>query len=550
MNETFDYIVVGGGSAGCVLAARLTEQPGIKVLLLEAGPHERTLAVRVPAAFFRLHGTNRRWEYEAEPAAGANNRKMVVPQGRTLGGGSSVNGMMYIRGQREDFDDWRAAGCTGWGYEDVLPYFVKSECNQRLAGRYHGSDGPMQVGDPAGAHPLAYAFIRAAMEVGVYAGRQIRYNGDFNGETQEGVGLYQTTIGRGERSSTASAFLRDALGRPNLVVRTGAHVHRIELADVRDGRAAKRAVGVVYSIGDSTAGPERRADARHEVVVSAGAIATPKILMLSGIGPAAHLQSIGVAVQVDRAGVGSNYQDHLLISAMGRLRDPISLFGHDRGLRALRHIVQWAALRTGVLSTNVLEAGGFFDLDGDGRPEVQMHLVPRLPYAPGQPGGEHGITVSSYALSCKSRGEVRLRDANPGSKPVLRTNYLAHPDDVRLCGAGLGLARRVLRAPSLARLLSGEIGAAANLDESDEAAIERVVRQEARTVYHPAGTCRMGNDADAVVDTELRLRGVAGLRVADGSVMPTIVRGNTNATAIMIGERAADFIRSGRARGD
>jgi len=543
MNETYDYIIVGGGSAGCVLAARLTEHPHTKVLLLEAGPDDRTLAVRIPAAFFRLHGTRRRWEYEAEPAAAANGRKMVIPQGRTLGGGSSVNGMMYIRGQREDFDAWNAAGCSGWSYEEVLPYFLKSERNQRLSGRYHGTSGPMRVGDPAGAHRLAYAFIQAALEVDSHAGRRIRYNGDFNGDTQEGVGLYQTTIGDGERSSTARAFLRDAMGRPNLVVRTGAHVHRVLVEDTPvNDRAPKRAVGVAYSTGDRTPDPERLAMACREVVLSAGAIATPKILMLSGIGPGPRLHALGLPVHVDLPGVGANYHDHLLVSVMGRLRDPISLFQHDRGWKAVRHVAQWALLRTGVLSTNVLEAGGFFDLDGDGRPEIQMHLVPRLPYAPGQPGDEHGLTLSAYGLACKSRGEVRLRSTDPRAGAILRTGYLEHPDDVPLLASGLRLARRIMRAPSLSGLVTGEIGATAHLDESDDGALEQIVRQEARTVYHPAGTCKMGSGPDSVVDPRLRVRGIAGLRVADASVMPTITRGNTNAPTIMIGERAADFM--------
>jgi choline dehydrogenase len=548
MNEAFDYIVVGGGSAGCVVASRLSQRPEVRVLLLEAGPHDKTLWVRVPAAFFKLHGTARRWEYETEAAPSAAGRSMSIPQGRTLGGGSSVNGMMYVRGQRADYDGWAAAGCAGWSYEEVLPYFRKSEGNQRLAGHYHGTEGPLKVGDPAGVHPLAWAFTRAAMEIGEYAGRPIRYNPDFNGETQEGVGLYQTTIGHGERSSTAAAFLYEARRRPNLVVRTGAHVHRVILSD--DGAAAggpKRASGVAYSLGDRTPGPEIVAEARCEVVVCAGAIASPKILLLSGIGPGEHLHERGVAVQVDRPAVGANFHDHMLISVAARLREPISLYGHDKGWRAFRHALQWAALRTGVLSTNVLEAGGFFDIDGDGRPEVQMHLVPRLPYAPGQPSGEHGLTASSYALACKSRGDVRLRNRDPRASAILRTGYLDHPDDIRLLESGFLLARRVLRSPSMARLLTGEeIGATAGVREEDAAALETLMREQARTVYHPAGTCRMGSDAEAVVDTRLRVRGVRDLRVADASVMPTITRGNTNAPAIMIGERAAAFLDEDR----
>ena len=531
--ETFDYIVVGGGSAGCVIAARLTEDRDVRVLLLEAGPTDKVPAVQIPAGFAKLHGTKRFWEYETEPEPHANNRRVPVPQGRTLGGGSSVNGLIYIRGQREDYDGWRDAGCEGWGFDDVLPWFRRSEGNQRLSGRLHNTTGPLGVCDNTFVHPLSYAYVQAAMELGDYAGRPISYNDDFNGARQEGVGLYQTTKRDGYRHSTARAFLREAEQRSNLVVRTNAFVERL----LFDGR---RATGVGYRIGK---GAVVSASARREVVISAGAIATPKILQLSGIGPGALLQSLGIPVVADLPGVGANYQDHLLFLVMARLKEPLSLLGHDRGLKAARHLLQWFMFKTGVLSSNVLEAGGFFDLDGDGRPEVQMHLVPRLPFAPGQPKGEHGITVSSYALALKSRGEIRLRDNNPDTPALFRANYLSHADDVRTLMQAVKLARSIIAAPSLGRLVDGEIGPSSGVKSDDDTALEALVRNGARTVYHPAGTCRMGSDRDAVVDTRLKVHGIDGLRVADASIMPVITRGNTNAPSIMIGERAAAFMR-------
>jgi len=526
--EIFDYVIVGGGSAGCVLAGRLSERPDRRVLLLEAGLDDRSLFVRMPAAFVRVLGTERTWIYSTESEPGAKGRSLHVPQGRTLGGGSSVNAMVYIRGDRADYDGWHDAGCPGWGFEEVLPFFTRSEANERLAGRFHGTDGPLRVTDTPYRHPLNAAFVRAAQECGA------RYNDDFNGEGQLGTGFYQITAFAGERGSTARTYLAPALRRQNLAVRTRALATKILLRD-------KRASGIVYL--DLSRQPVTVA-ANREVILAAGALATPKLLMLSGIGPADHLRDLGIEVAHALAGVGSNYQDHLETPVIARTREPISLYRSDRGFAALRHGLQWLLFRSGLLTSNLVESGGFWDLDGDGRADLQFHVLPvivgdvdRAPL----PG--HGLSLNPCGLAPKSRGEIRLRSTRPSDPVQFRGNYLSSDDDVDVLVKGVRMARRFLGSPSLARLIETELMPGDGVDDDDEAALADYVRRFAKTVYHPAGTCRMGSDAGAVVDPQLRVHGLDGLRVADASVMPTLVRGNTNAPTIMIAERAADFIQ-------
>jgi len=525
--ETHDYIVVGGGSAGCVITNRLVSA-GKSVLLLEAGPADNTPFIHIPATFIRVIGTRRTWMYETEPQAGALGRIMYVPQGRTLGGGSSVNAMIYIRGQREDYETWRDMGCVGWGWDDVLPVFRRSEANQRLGGPLHGTDGPLRVSDTPYRHPLSYAFIRAAQQVGV------RYNDDFNGAAQDGVGFYQTTTHDGRRGSTAATYLKAVRGSRNLTIRTDAFIEAIEL---ENGAAS----GVRFRGKD---GRQHRAGAREEVIVCAGGIGSPKILQLSGIGPAEHLAALGIPVVRDLPGVGENFQDHITTSVYGRTRHPISLFGADKGVRAARHGLHYLLTRGGLLSSNVIESGGFIDTSGSGRPDVQIHVTATLvgdvdrPPLPG-----HGITINPCILRPTSRGTVRLRSADPHDRVVLNANSLSTKADVDTLVRGLKLSRRIIRAPALSAVIEKEL-LPSEQDELSDNELENHVRRISKTVFHPSGTCRMGVDAMAVVDPKLRVHGVPRLRVADASVMPVVVSGNTNAPSVMIGERCADFVLS------
>lgn len=524
-----DHIIIGAGSAGCVLAHRLV-RAGRRVLLLEAGPSDQHPFVRMPAAFVRVIGTERSWLYASEPQPAAMGRRMHVPQGRMLGGGSSLNAMVYIRGTAADYDGWRDAGCPGWGWADVLPVFKRAEANERPADAWHGKDGPLRVSNPRYRHALSQAFVQAAQQAG------LPHNDDFNGATQAGVGFYQSTTFDGERGSTASTYLAAVRRAPELTVLTGASVQKVL---VEQGRA----VGVEF-IAD---GQRQQARCANDVLVCAGALASPKLLMLSGIGPGAHLQSLGIGVQADRAQVGQNYQDHLEVSVYGRTRGPISLLGQDSGLKALRHGLQWQVFRKGLLASNVVESGGFVDTLGGHRPDVQFHVLPVLVGdVEREPLPGHGVSINPCILRPASRGSVMLRSADPAQPILFDAGALQAQADVDTLVRGVKLARRILRAPALAALVSQELLPGPDEHLGDDA-IEAHVRHFAKTVYHPSGTCRMGSDADAVVDTRLRVNGVRNLRVCDASVMPTLISGNTNAPTIMIAERCAEFLLNGRA---
>jgi choline dehydrogenase len=527
----FDFIVVGGGSGGNVVAARLVEA-GHTVLVLEAGKSDRHLFVKAPAGLFMLAKTGRNLVHETSPQKSADGRPMFIPTGFTLGGGSSVNGMVYIRGQPEDYDDWRAMGNVGWGWDDVLPFFVRAENNQRLSNEMHGNAGPLPVSDPTHRHALSKAFVLAAQQAGH------AFNHDFNQGTvqgnrhgQQGVGYYQTTTLHGERASTTSAYLSRVEKGGRLAVKVKSPVSSIVL----EGR---KAVGVRVRL---EGGAETQIRAKRGVVLAAGALVTPKILMLSGIGPGAHLQAKGVPVQIDLPGVGKNMHDHLEVHVTARIKRPISMVGENKGLKRIRHGLEWLLFRQGMLTSNIVEVGGFFDTDGDGRPDVQIHVVPSInsDYGKDPPPG-HGISLDPGFLRPKSRGEVLLRSPDPKDHALVDPHFLEAQEDVDALVRGVHLSRAILAQPALARLVTEELqpGPAAATD----AAIERFVRANAKTVYHPVGTCRMGPDELGVVDAGLKLKGAENIWISDASVMPHIVSGNTNAPTIMIGERAADFI--------
>lgn len=521
----YDFIIAGGGSAGCVLASRLSADPNNRVLLIEAGHPDDDKYIHIPATFFKVAERGRDLlMYQSEPEKGLHGQPLMVPQGHTLGGGSSVNAMVYIRGNRMDYDTWAQMGCRAWSYEKVLPVFRAQENNLRLSGEYHGAEGELHVNDRMFGHPLSWAFIRAAQEAG------IPYNEDFNGAKQEGVGYFQTTTHRGRRWSAAQAFLRHAENRTNLVVRTRTRVARVLL----EGR---RAVGVELENG-------QKIRAGREVILTAGALATPKILMLSGIGPGTHLQEHGIGVAVDLPGVGENYQDHLKATVQAEIKSPMSLVGQDKGLRAVAHMAQYLLTKTGLLTSTIVESGGFIDTAGSGAPDVQFHVLPTFvgfDGAPPHPG--HGIALEPCILRPQSRGKVSLRSPRPEDMPKLVANALSAEADVETLVRGVELGIKILRQPSLARLVKQRVFPAPGL-ENDRQGLRDYVRKIAKTVFHPSGTCKMGpqDDSMAVVSEDLKVRGVEGLRVADASIMPRLVSGNTNAPTMMIAERASRFI--------
>ncbi|MVO16635.1 GMC family oxidoreductase [Parasedimentitalea huanghaiensis] len=523
--EKFDYIVVGGGSSGCVMASRLSEDPGARVLLIESGRRDDAAFIKIPATFFKVIEKGRDIvAYVGEPAEEVNGRPSVVLQGNVIGGGSSVNAMLYVRGQAEDYDGWAQDGNRGWGYSDVLPVFRDLETNMEHSGEFHGTEGELHVSETGFHHPLSRAFIRAAQETG------IPYNPDFNGSDQTGVGFYQTTTHNGRRWSAAEAFLRKAEKRKNLKIITEVRVARILFEGTR-------AVGVMLEDGS-------RYGAAGEVVLCAGAIETPRLMQLSGIGDAKHLSDHGIEVVADLPGVGENYQDHLETTVQGVTKDPISFYRQDKGLRGALHMAQYLATRTGMLVSNVVESGGFIDVSDAGLPDLQLHVLPfMVGWADREPIEEHGIAIGPCFLRPKSRGSVKLRSADFKDAALFDAGSFSHSDDLEILVRGVKKSIEILEAPSLARLIKRRALPEPGIENSDDA-LKDFIRQTAKTVFHPVGTAKMGPDSDpmAVVDTELRVRGVQGLRVADASIMPRLVSGNTNAPTMMIAERGARFI--------
>jgi choline dehydrogenase-like flavoprotein len=531
----FDYVIIGAGSAGSVLADRLSADGVTQVCVLEAGKPDDSVMIDTPIGIVGLLSTKRyNWYYHTEPQANLNGRKLYWPRGKTLGGSSSINAMIYMRGVPEDYDEWEALGAPGWGWTSVLPIFKALECNERGADEFHGASGELNVADIGNPNPLARVFVEAAVEAG------LPLNHDFNGAAQEGAGPYQVTQKNGRRFSAARAFLDSSRARANLSIVTGAHVARILLEN-------KRATGVEVRIG----GGMQRMMARREVICAGGAINSPQLLLLSGIGPRAELARHGIELVHELPGVGRNLQDHLDACVIVRDKSKRAIgVGPGSVVTIAKAFFEYRKAGTGLLASNAAEAGAFARLTpGSARPEVQYHFLSTMLRDHGRkltPG--YGMTLHCCQLRPKSRGWVGLKSADPFAAPVIEPNYLSHDDDVAELLAGYKLGRRIMNAPAMRAVTGGaEIDPGPKV--TSDAQLIEFIRNTAETIYHPVGTCKMGADEMAVVDDRLRVRGIAGLRVADASIMPRLIGGNTNAPSMVIGEKAARMILADRNEG-
>jgi choline dehydrogenase len=519
-----DYVIIGAGSAGCVMAARLSEDPNVHVALLEAGGPDDRREIHIPAAFSKLFKSDLDWNYATEPQEHLHGRSLYWPRGKVVGGSSSINAMIYIRGNPADYDAWEAQGNPGWSFAGVLPYFLKSEDQARGQSALHGVGGPLRVEDLRSVNPLSRAFVGAAVSAGLPA------NDDFNGRDQFGAGFYQVTQKRGRRQSAADAFLHPARKRANLTLVPYAHATQIVLE-------GNRAIGVEYVFD----GREYAIHAHREVILCGGAVNSPQLLMLSGIGPAEHLERHGIEVVHNLPGVGENLQDHLFLPVAYESKRAVSLANAE----SIRSIVNYMLFRRGMLTSCVAETGAFLRTRPDlPAPDLQYHFGPvwYLNHGFDRPPG-HGFSIGPTLIRPASRGRLRLRSNFPMDAPLIEPNYLSHESDVDTLVFGIELARRIAAAAPFDRYRGEEKFPGSRV--TTRADLAGYVRSAAETTYHPVGTCKMGRDSMAVVDSSLRVRGIEALRVVDASVMPLIPSGNTNAPTIMLAEKAADLIRHG-----
>ena len=528
MNTSFDYVIVGGGSAGCVLASRLSEDPKVSVCLLEVGGPDKSLLIHMPAGVVAMVPTKiNNWAFETVPQAGLNGRRGYQPRGKTLGGSSSINAMLYVRGHRRDYDHWAQLGNSGWSYDEVLPYFRKAEHNETWRNEFHGQGGPLNVAELRSPSSLNQRFLQAAQNQG------LPLNADYNGAEQFGAFMYQVTHKNGERCSAAKGYLTPHLSRPNLKVMTQVLTEKVLLEQGRAIGVKARVDGTVQEIR-----------ARREVILSAGAFGSPQLLQLSGIGPGAWLQQHGIATQVDLPGVGENLQDHIDYVFTYRTRSDTDTLGVSLsgGLRVVRGVSQWKRERQGLMTTSVAESGAFVRSRPDVEvPDLQLVFVQGIvdDHARKLHLG-HGFSCHVDVLRPRSRGSVRIASPDPAAAPLIDPAFLADEEDLELLMIGADLQRRILDDPAFDDVRGQPLYA---LDQNDRDALEQDIRNRADTQYHPVGSCRMGPDPMAVVDAQLRVHGVQGLRVVDASIMPTLIGGNTNAPTIMIAEKAADLIR-------